>query len=157
MNVGSKWIASQERPDHLYAGQPANGVDEIRNLIGLFDKVVTGVDDETGLFAVVLSGDGKDLDVRQSWIRFDEPARFDTIHDRHVQIHENDIRLVALGYLHRLEAIAGLENGVVILQRVGEHAANTLNIVDDQYLGHETLSVRMVPASPDATRQQIKR
>jgi hypothetical protein len=80
----------------------------------------------------------------QARIGFDASGRLDTIHDRHIEVHEDHIRLVTGRDFNGFETIGRLKNRVLILQRVGQHPPHPFDIIDYQDLRHVYLSISSV-------------
>src|SRR5712671_6767204 len=87
-----------------------------------------------------------DRDVARCRIALQPPCRFPTVHDRHFEVHEDDVRPFAGGHLAALLAILCHENLEIglKLQPHLEHIDVVVVVFDVKDLGHDTASILLL-------------
>ena len=116
----------QGRPVVLYVDVPV-GVEHRQSL-----TTVLGVDDG---HPRGFEGAGQGDDFNFGVLLLDDPDGFDAVHDRHEQIHQDDIRLELRGEFHRLLAVCCFADDLqiaVYLQKQAQSLSHDGMIIDHE-------------------------
>ena len=109
--------------------------DHVRLGVGLGDKV-DGAESEALRFRRMVGGDDDDGDLRDGRVLLFHAQKLDAVHARHHQIqqHHGQRLPVPTHQFQRLQAVAGIERLVVLLEYMAQQLAVDALVVDDQDL-----------------------
>jgi hypothetical protein len=92
-----------------------------RAAVGVLGQVAAGAGLQRGQDRLVVPERGQDDDGHLGMGGADPSGRLDTVHNGHVQVHQDDVRVMFGGQIHRLVAVGRAGDDVDIVVQAEHH------------------------------------